>query len=67
MCISTQWRNRRGGGGGSLSAPQRLSTGKFWRLIGKNEARKAMKKMENIEENEEKWKREGGKVGKMKK
>ena len=30
--------------------------GNFWRLIGENEARKEVKKMENVEENEEKWK-----------
>ena len=31
--------------------------GNFWRLIGKNEAKKKGKKMENVEENEEKWKK----------
>ena len=32
--------------------------------MGKNEARKKGKTMENVEENEEKWNREGGKKGK---
>ena len=44
-----------------LVVPQRLSTGKFWQLIRKNVASEKGKKMENVEENEENGKREGGK------
>ena len=48
------------------SAPQILSIRKFWPLIGENEARKKGEKMENVEENEEKWKREGENGEKLK-
>ena len=43
------------GGGGQRDFPP----GNFWRLIGKNEARKKVKKNRNVEENEQKWKKEG--------
>ena len=55
-----QWRNR-----GSEYIPFRdFPPGKFWRLIGKNQARKKGNKIENVEENEEKRKREAGNVKK---
>ena len=60
VCLK-QWRNRRGGGAGGQSTSRDFPRGIFCRVIGKNEARKKVLKMENVEENEEKWKREGGK------
>ena len=56
MCCKKWLRRRSGVTGG----------GNFWRLIGKNEARKG-KQMGNDEENEEKWKKEGWKLGKIEK
>ena len=41
--------------------PKGFPPGNFWRQIGKCEAWKKVLKIENVEENEEKWKREGGK------
>ena len=57
------WRNRPGVGW--QSAPRDFPPVNFWWLIGKNEARKKSKKMGNVEENEEKWKKEGWKLGKI--
>ena len=46
------------GGMGEQSTPPRdFPAGNFWRLIGQNEARKKGKKVGNVEENEEKWKK----------
>ena len=42
------------GQGAQCLRSRRLPTAKFWRLIGKNEAKeKGKKKKENVEENEE--------------
>ena len=56
-----------GGQGGRVPPPRDFPTGNFWQLIGKNEARKEGKKMGNVQENEEKWKKEGWKLGKIEK
>ena len=48
--------------GGTLP-PRDIPPGNFWQLIGENEARKKGKKMWNVEENEEKWIKEGWKSG----
>ena len=50
-----------GGGGSVVECPRDFPPGNFWRLIGKNVARRKGKKMEKVEENKEKGKREGGK------
>ena len=44
--------------------PQRLSTGNFGDYSGKIRQGKQVKKMGNVEENEEKWEKEGCKLGK---
>ena len=44
--------------------PRDFPPGNFWRLIGKNEARKKGKKMGNVEENEEIWKKRRSKMRK---
>ena len=45
--------------------PRDFPLGNFWQLIGKTEVRKEGKKMGNVKENEEKWKKEGLKLGKI--
>ena len=63
-----------GGGGGrgqgtECSPSETFHFGNFWLLIGnKKKAREKGKKVENVEENEEKWRREVGiKIRKMEK
>ena len=47
--------------------PLDFPPGNFWPLIGKNGARIKGKKMGIVEENVEKWIKEGGKLGNIEK
>ena len=65
----TQWRNRfwgvwLQGVWGGAKYPQRVSTGKCLVTNWEKQGKEKGKNMENVEENEEKWKREGGKMKK---
>ena len=57
-----QWRNRWGQGVECPPTNKRLSTGKFLATnLEKGGKEKSFKKMENVEENEPKFEKEGGK------
>ena len=53
----SQWCNRRGGQGGRVP-PRDFPHEVFGDKLGKKRQGKSFKKMENVEKNEEKWKRE---------
>ena len=65
-CTPQQWHNKRGGRGGTVY-PQRLSTREFFATNTEKWGREKRSKIENVEENWEKLKREGENEENMKK